>query len=318
MNQWRRDLRAWWHLSIVGMRRLLRQGLILRSMLWPPLLAGGTLLATLVVAALISVTASVAVNPEVDYALRQQLASEGWALVETDDPKSVVQAGDAWAGTNGHTLWAGAATDEVRKVEAAIRRHRGSSWVPIPRENLPGTGEAAIQGERFVQMLMLLFALYGVVFGVAIIARDRDDGTLEAELSLPVARWVPGASRWTASTVILAIFLAYCVALFDALVGVPDAPALVRHGIAASGGAVSLGVAVVGRAGIRRGFSGPFAIGLTIATALLAMGLGLPSVGQWLPLSSILAGGDGWVPLVLALLSGVGASALFAWRSGSE
>jgi ABC-type transport system involved in multi-copper enzyme maturation permease subunit len=164
-------------------------------------------------------------------------------------------------------------------------------------------------------MLMLLFALYGVVFGVAMIARDRDDGTLEAELSLPMARWVPGAARWTSSTAVLAIFLGYCVALFDALVGVPDAGALIRHGIAASGGAVCLGIAVVGRAGIRRGFSGPFAIGLTIATALLGMGIGLPRVGQWLPLASVLAGGDGWAPLTLSLLSGVVASALFAWRS---
>ena len=98
------------------------------------------------------------------------------------------------------------------------------------------------------------------------------------------------------------------------MIGVADAGALVRHGTAACGGATAIGIAVVGGTrGIRAAFSGPFVLGMSIATGLL--GAGATAVGPWLPVASVFGGGSGWVPLAGAGLAGVAASLLFGFRT---
>jgi hypothetical protein len=68
---------------------------------------------------------------------------------------------------------------------------------------------------------------------------------------------------------------------------------------------------------LKAGFSGPLASGLALASGLVAVGLVAPAVGGWLPIASMLAGGDGFAPLVGALALGAAAIAVFTRRSAS-
>ena len=309
------DLRAWWWLTLTGVRRLMRQSLVVRSLVWPPLLAIGTLLLTLGVAASLTLSNEVAVSPDIPEDLRMQIIEEGWSTVEFADPDAAVRDWSTSFGTDGHTLWATGRWRSTARLESVLRSYRGSGWIEVPVYSAPTTAESSVQGQWFFQALTLLYALYGVVFGIALIARDRDEGTLEVELSLPVSFWVHGASRWMSAVIVIALFQSYCVLLTDALIGVADQGALMRHGVAATMSAVSLGVIVVGTAGIQRGFSGPFAFGLTIATGLFGLGFSAPQIGQYFPMASALTHGDGWAPLTLGVLSGILAALVFARRT---
>jgi hypothetical protein len=180
---------------------------------------------------------------------------------------------------------------------------------------MPDTADAAPQGALFSKLVAILFTLYGVVFGLGMVARDRDDGTLEAELALPLPHWVAGATRWLSATLVLSLFYAYSVILFDAIIGVADRGAMIRHGMAATGGATALGLVAVGKAGIKQGFSGPLAGGLTATMAVMGIGLAQPDIGSYLPLASLFAGGSGWIPVGVSLGLGVLASWIFSVRS---
>jgi ABC-type transport system involved in multi-copper enzyme maturation permease subunit len=164
-------------------------------------------------------------------------------------------------------------------------------------------------------LVLAIYALYGVVFGAAMVARDRDQGTLEVELSLPVPAWTHGASRWIAASLVLASWMVLGVAAFVAWIGVEDPGAVVRIGLAAATGAVALGLGSVGRAGLKVGFASSLAAGLTAASALFGLGYAAPDIGVHLPLGSIVAGGDGWTPLAVSAALGVAAVALFALRT---
>src|SRR5690606_3153972 len=117
-------------------------------------------------------------------------------------------------------------------------------------------------GLVMVRLLAALFAMYGVVFGAGLVARDRDEGTLEAELALAVPRWVHGAARWIAASALLATFFGLAVQILAAFVGLPDTAATMRHGTAATSAAAAIGIAAVGRGGLRTGFSSTLAAGM--------------------------------------------------------
>jgi hypothetical protein len=162
---------------------------------------------------------------------------------------------------------------------------------------------------------MSIFSLYGVVFGAGLTARDRDDGTLALELSLATPRWVHGAARWLAGTVVLGIWVVLGVAFTGALLGLPDPAAALSDGLAAATASVALGLASVGRASIKTGFAASLALGLVGTTGLLGLGALWPDGGRFIPLASIAAGGYGGVPLGVALLMGAGSVAAFTLRS---
>jgi hypothetical protein len=283
-------------------------------MVWPTALAAGTLLTTLLVFALISETAVVGVSADLDPVVVAQIEEAGWAPLVFNDLKGSVRDRDSWAATDGHTLWTRWRPDSLR-LESLLREHDGASWRPDPIITLPSVQDSAPQGLLFCQLVAVLFALYGVVFGLGMVARDRDDGTLESELSLPLPHWVAGASRWLAATLVLSLFFSFSVVLFDALIGVPDPGAMIRHGIAATGGATAMGLLAVGKAGLKQGFSGPLAGGLTVATGLIGLGLSKSPVATLLPLASIFGGGNGWIPVAAAMALGVLAAVGFAYRS---
>ena len=85
----------------------------------------------------------------------------------------------------------------------------------------------------------------GVVFGAGSVARDRDQGTLEAELSMPVPMWLHGLARWLASSLLLSAFFVLAVGIFDSLLGLESATRLILHGSAACAGATAIGLVVM-------------------------------------------------------------------------
>ncbi|MFT4626945.1 MAG: hypothetical protein ACI8PZ_005626 [Myxococcota bacterium] len=310
-------LRALYELVSVLIRRLLREGMIRRSLLWPTGLTAGTLVATLVVFASLRGSEIVGVSSTVDKALVEMLEADGFHTVQVEDARAAVLGG-TWAALDGAVLWTNDRGPRALQLEASVRTFLDAPWRPDPVVPLPKAAEAAPNGAAVCQLVASLFALYGVVFGLGMVARDRDDGTLAAELALPIARWVPGAARWIAGTLLLSLFYALCVAIFDAIMGLPDAAAMTRHGAAACGAATALGVMAVGRTSLRQSFAGPFAAGMGAATGLIALGNANPAVGRWLPLASVFTDGDGWAPLAGSLVAGVIASAAFALRAARE
>jgi hypothetical protein len=137
---------------------------------------------------------------------------------------------------------------------------------------------------------------------------------LEAELALPVPRWVGGLSRWLSSSLVLCGFYSLTVLLVGTLLPLRQPDSILTHGWAASSGAVAIGIAVVGRSGLKQGFSGPFALGMTLATALGGAGASLGL--DFLPVGSLLSQGPGWTSLACSVGLGLVASALYD-RSGT-
>lgn len=319
MSDLRRTL---WTLALLTswlVRRLVREGLVLRSLVWPAALTAGTLLVTVATISAMRPTQAVALlGPAAEDAeLRAEVLEHGWRIVESSDHDGLLERGEVMAATDGTTLWTNyVGTQQTLQLEAMLRIRAGAPWRPRPPRRLPTAQDTAPSGDLVLRMLAGLFCLYGVVFGLGSVARDRDDGSLEAELTLPVPRWVPGLSRWIAATAVLSVFYALCCLLFDALISTTDLAATLRNGAAACGATTAFGLALVGTSGVRQSFSGPFAFALAATTGLVGAGAWAPEVGAALPVASLAAGGSGVVPLLVSLLLGLAAAGVFALRSG--
>ncbi len=316
MTALRRDLRALALLTGALLRRLLREGLVLRSLTFPVVLTAGTLLLTLLVVAYIRARPVVALDaalatPE----LTATLQADGFRAEVLHDPLGAARAGDVWAGTDGETLVLTDPSVKALLFESRVRAATGATWRPDPKITLPAAPAAAAFGGAVGGLLAAVFGLYGVVFGAGTIARDRDGGTLEVEQSLGVGRWVHPAARWLAGSALLALYLGAGLALFEALLGLPDVWQMARHGSAAALGATGLGILAMARSGQRGAFSGPLAGALSVATGLFGLGYAAPAVGQYLPMASLVAGGGGYMPLAASVAIGAVAIAWFT-RNG--
>jgi hypothetical protein len=315
-----RALRAVWVLTGVTIRRLLREGLVLRSLVWPGLLAAFTLTATFAVVAMARTEPVVAVAADTPPAVLAALGEADLALLPHPDPRAAVVAGDAPVGTDGRTLWTAAGSPHALRAEVAVREAIGAPWSParpargVSEPPPPPAELPKLPPDAAARVLALLFMLYGLVFGLGGVARDRDGGILDAELSLPVPRWTTGLARWLGSTIVLAVFLTLSVALFAAVMPIGSPWPAIVHGIAAVEVAVAVGMAVVGHAGLKQGFSGPFGVGMTVMTATASLGLRYDV--PWLPVASLFAQGDGTVAILLGAVAGVGGSLVYARRSG--
>ncbi len=305
----KRDIVSLGWISAGLLVRLLREPLILRSLFWPPFASVVALGGTVVTVLLLTAPSTAALSGR-GTPLRAEIEDAGWRVIEVADAAAAVSAGYAEAGTDGETVWF---TDDATAVEAAARKAAGSAWYPLRRKGMPQHPPG--QNPILPKLLGVIYTLYGAVFGLAAVARDRDDGTLSAELALPIARWVPGAARWLAPTVLLGVASATNVAIFGALLDTLATPALVRDCLAAAGAAVAIGLAVVGRHGLDRGLSGPLSAALVGVASLLGIGAAAPIPGKWLPIASLVASGDGWAPLMGALGMGAAATLMFARRS---
>ncbi|MEN0061939.1 MAG: ABC transporter permease subunit [Myxococcota bacterium] len=309
-----RALRALWLLTASMIQRLLREGMVLRSLVWPGLVASVTLTITVAFLALTRPSRNVAVPHDVPDDLAAALEERQFVLdrVDVDAVRDSVKRGATPLGTDGQTLWARGSSIASLEVEYLVRDRLGATWMPEP-DPLPDAAYAGRAGRNIVRVLGMLFVMYGAVFGLGGVARDRDNGSLEAELALPIPRWISGFARWIASTFTLGLFFTMSLLYITAIVGVTNTPALIRHGIAACGASVALGIGVVGTAGLKQGFAGPFAVVVVLLTGLTTLGaLGL----DWLPLASLFSRGSGWPALFVSTAMGLLSAFVYAWRVG--
>ncbi|MEQ1506688.1 MAG: ABC transporter permease subunit [Myxococcota bacterium] len=309
----RRAARGLVLLTAASIVRMLREGLVLRSMVWPGLVVSTTLAVTLIVASLLRPGRDLAVGPTTDPALVAELDDAGFAVYPVDDPGTEVHRGGYSLGTDGHTVWIYGTPPAALELEARVRTRVSAPWQPVPIPLPEPTGDFS-RGDVGCHVLALLFVLYGLVFGLGGVARDRDDGTLEAELALPIPRWVGGMARWIASTLILSSFYVVSILVVSSVLPVPGFAPVLWNGIAACGAGAAIGLAVVGSAGIKQGFSGPFAAGMTFATGLATVGAALGAT--WLPIASLFAGGSGGSALAVSVGTGIGSALLYGWRAG--
>lgn len=300
-------------------RRLLREPLVLRSLVFPVLITAGVLLGFLGLVAIIKAPMIVAVPPGFpSERLAADLAPYELRVGEFSDPATAVQWGLARAGTDGDTVWTRGPVVEGGLVESVLREERGARWRLDADATRPGAGgkDAEEQGRRLARMLASIFALYGVVFGAGMIARDRNDGSLGVEFTLPRSRFVPGFARFVASFVVLGSFLVPSIWVLDALVGVPEIGLTCRLGIAAAAASSGIGLATMAQSGVKGGFAGPLGFALIAAFGALVTGRLVPAMAPLMPIGSLWHNGpsamglDGWVPLAVSVLVGV----FGAWR----
>lgn len=296
------------------LKRLLRESMARRALGFPVILTTVTLLATLAVVSIGRGRPVVVVGPATPVEVHQAVETAGLQVRVHESPAEAVRRRSAVLALDGRQMWSVGGRDALL-AERAIRQTLGSSWFPAPLP-LPGPEQSSAQGVTIATLLLAIYALYGVVFGAGMIARDRDDATLEVELTLALPRWVHGATRWLAASLVVGVWVLLAVAFTAVLMGLPDPAATARHGLAAAWGAVALGLASVGRSGLRSGFAAALAAGLSATTGLLGLGYLLPTVGAWLPLGSLAAqSGSGWAPLIGSLALAVAAIGVFTWRS---
>lgn len=304
-------------LTLDLIRRLLREGIIVRSLVFPIGLVAGAMLATVVGVVFLRPPGVLALPhaPPMP-AIEQHAETEGWVIRRTDDPRAMVSTGEARLGTDGTTLFMYSESSDAVALEAKLRDALDASWVPYSTIQATAPKRSRNSAKHLVQFIGGLFALYGVVFGCGSVARDRDNGTLEAELSLATPRWVHGLARWVASTLVLTAFYAFAVLLFRALLNVPNPSKLMLHGLAACGASTGIGLMVVGRAGLEKGFAGPISVGLTAVFTLLSLGAGASDLMGWLPIASLVGQkASGAAAVVTMVAFGLGSVALFTWRS---
>lgn len=302
-------------LTLAQVASLLREGLVRRSLGWPIGLVCGVLLATVAAAALVKGDRSVAVPESAEPALVAAIRAEGWPVRPVADPQEAVQRGRAFLGTDGTTIWQLAPSPESLRLEALLRAEASASWTPVVTPSGPTVAQTGRSGRAIARILAILFALYGGVIGLGGIARDRDDGSLQAELVLPIPRWMPPLARWSAAAVLVAPWFCTAVACLHAILGVTAPLAMALHGAAGAVTATSLGIAAVGNASLRQSFAGPFAVVATVVAGLVTMGERLGVAGDVLPLASVSSTQSPWPAVALAAISGPVAAVVFAWRT---
>ena len=317
MTRWARTL-TWATRGLV--LRLLREPILIRSLLWPPAVVVGALGGTVALAVALAAPPRVGVTPAAQ-PLEPALAAEGWVVVPVADPDAAVQSGAVNAATDGRAIWT---RGDATAVERVVRRATGAAWypaAPAPDAPEPEPEPPTLAGwDLFAvppRLMAVLYTLYGAVFGLASVARDRDDGTLQAELATANPWWIFGAARWLAPTLVLGVAVSGTIALLGAILGGESTGAVFRHAWAAVAGATAIGLIAVGHRGMAQGMSTALSAALIAVTLLVGIGVRAPTLGALLPIASLAAGGTGWLPLAGALLAG-GASALAFAASASR
>jgi hypothetical protein len=298
--------------------RLLRQRVVVRSLTIPIILTIGTVVLTLIVATWLGGSGIVVLSPELAQRveLSDRIQAEGWTIRTDPRPREAIKSGRGWAGSDGRTLWVKQRSTHSLRFEELLRAELGSSWRPHPILVKPPVEYAATKGRLLAQLMGMLFVMYGVVLGAGLVARDRDQGILEAEFSMPVPIWMHAASRWLASTLLLTIFLQFAVATFTAFLSMPDPAAIMRHGLSGIMASTALGLVVIGKAGIKTGFSGPVAAGISAATFCCGLGYALPDAqAAWIPMASLASESSGWESLLVASIVSCAAILIFGRRS---
>lgn len=282
------------------LRRMAREGLVVRSLAWPPAIVLLTLVGTMGVLATFNAPAPVAIPVDADSALEHAIRAAGYEVTRTEAPADEVASGRLRVATDGATIWSSLGSRESLEVEGALRTLAGARWLPESPPRLPSAAQVGQSGRSICRVLTLLYVLYAVVFTLGGVLRDRANGTLEAELALPMPRWASGVARWFAATWVAGLFCALSVVLVSATVGIDNLGATIRHGIAGCNAAAGIGLVTAASARSKRGFSASFAWAVTLTTVVGTAGnaADLP----WLPIAGTFGGTDGHVALLVSLV----------------
>lgn len=307
---------AWlaWAMTV----RLLREGLLVRAVLWPSLLTGAVLLGTAGVATALTRAEVVLVSDaETEAALRaaqvpvRQVPDAATTWERSAWGSAAWREGDGWV--------VGGMGSQADLAERALRDHAGASWRIVKMSDEGRARATQTDSSALVAILSVLFTLYAGVLGAGLPARELADGTLESDLALPVPRWVHGLARLGASALTLALALAGSILLFHAIIGVDEVSAWVVHGSAACAAASAVGLGAAGLSGPRGGFAAPFSRTATTVVCALGVGAALPTLGAQLPIATVGALAVGAVPgpaaLVGTALVGLASVALFPGRA---
>lgn len=282
-------LRALLWLIQAQLLRIAREGLVVRALAWPGLLTALTLAASSAVVLAFYADKAIAIEPG-HPEIVQELQEKGLQVQEVGDPQALLETGEvpraAWT-VDHHwhlgTLRAGRLT---LTSEATLRQHIDANW--LLRTPKPGGRPVELRATVRVLMGMLgvLFALYGVVFGAASLSRDRADGSLEAELALPVPRALHSLARTLSATLALGVGVALTVGLLDAMLGVQQPGAWIAAVSLAGVTTTALGQAWM--SAVRgESLTGPLSRGMTLALGGIALGFRWPELGRHLPLASL-------------------------------
>lgn len=282
-----RDLTSAAWLTLAIMRRTLREGIVLRSLVVPGAIATiGTLIALIVITAL-RAPPTIAVTPATPDALVAQLQERDIEVHRVQDLDQAVRNGGYRVGIDGRSLWVDLRGGAPLAAEAEARRVLDMPWRPdtsrrAARMHVPPPEPA----QRIVRLLGVLFCLYGVVFGAGGIARDRAEGLFDAELAAGMHHAWIGLARWFAAVVVISVPLAVAVAALHTVLWVDGALILTIHCVAGIAASVAVGMIVVGQAGLDRSFGSVLGYGLGAMASLVGLGQ-VDGLGLWVPVGSI-------------------------------
>lgn len=296
--------------------RFLREGFVVRALLWPGLLCS---LAIVVTAAIYVQVGTSPVIYVTEGTWTPVFEEHNFVVREHASPETLLANGQAvrgvWKdGTQtvfGHSMGG----RQTLIAESLLRDYTRAPWrieVP-PLEERPA--EVRRQAGLMAGIIGLLYTLYGVVMGAGSLFRDRSSGFLESELAMARPTWLPAASRMLALGCILAPALAATLLSIDALMPIDNLTLWLIHGVAAAAMGGTLGLYLVARSSLDKGFSAPLSRALMVATALLGLGYMQPEVGRILPVCSLGAFLYGTTPSATAWMGALVLAPVVAWMT---
>jgi len=307
-------MRVLLYLTWATVLRFTRENRVVRSVVWPTFLGPVTVSLTLVFLAVYRTpTLAVAIPPGLDDAIVVQLEQKEWVVLVDDDPEQAVLDGLAPVATDGATVWSSTLMVNALALEEIVRDVRGSGWRMTPLVQVPPPDRIGIMAGHSLRPLGFLYMLYAMVFAMGSVARDRDASILDVERTLPVAEWVPGLARWMATVLVLSTAWGVTVLLMVVTMNCYQPVDHFMRGVGAIAAAAALGLALIGGAGLKQGFSAPFAAGTFLVAGLVSTGLAFWRLG-FLPIVGLMNNHPGLTPMSIGLLLGPPAAWVYAWR----
>lgn len=300
------DLRALRLMVLSLSVRFMREGFVVRALVWPGLLCSLSLVITAGAYAFFGTTPTIYVT---DASWTERLEADSFDVRVVEDPETLLRDGEAvraiWR--DGETIVLGHALGGRATLiaESIVRELADSPWrIEVPElEARPE--DVDTQAGMMAGIIGLLYTLYGVVMGAGSLYNDRSSGFVESELAFARPRWMPAASRVIALSGILVPGLAATLLLISALLPIDRVGTWIMHGGAAAATGGSLGLLLVSRGSIDKGFSAPLTRALMAAMALLGIGWMQPGWAYTLPICSLGAFMAGANPHGIAIVGAV-------------
>lgn len=285
------NLRAIGGLSFGVILRLLREGLVVRALVWPGILTALSMFVTAAATMAWKNSPVIYVN---EAALIAPLSEAGFDPIVDADPKArmLERRTDraVWREGGRYVLgftWGGPLTYKAESTLRALVKERWRLEPPPQVQRVRRNEDLRPITGYIAGVVGLLFALYGVVIGAGSLYRDRSSGVLETDLALPVPRWVHAVARLLALSMVLGPALLVSLLVVDTLLALKDVRLWMFDGFLAAFSGGAIGVALMARANAGRGFSAPLSQALTLSMALISLGFWQSWAGRHVPLVSL-------------------------------